>query len=205
MPIPDTRYVMAGDAAVAYQVFGSGERRVVVVPPAFVNVELTWEYPPNHYYFERWGSFATVAQFDHRGAGGSDRIVGAASIEDRMENIRVVMDAVGWERATIYALNQGGPLACLFAATYPQRTERLILQSSFARIMRAPGYEIGGDRAVYDQLMAAWAAHWGTPETPIVPVIAPSQVGNEAFVRWWTRYERLTSTPHDMAATTALG
>jgi class 3 adenylate cyclase len=204
MPIPETSYAMAGDAAVAYQVFGAGEHRVVVVPPAFVNVELIWEYPPNHSYFERWGSFATVAQFDHRGAGGSDRIVGAASIEDRMEDIRVVMDAVGWERATIYALNQGGPLACLFAATYPERTERLILQACFARFIRTPGYEIGGDRAFWDQVWAAWAAHWGTPETPAVSRIAPSQVGNEAFVRWWTRYERLTSTPHDMVATTAL-
>jgi pimeloyl-ACP methyl ester carboxylesterase len=114
--------------------------------PPFANTELIWEYPPNHHYFERWGSFATVAQFDHRGAGCSDRLVGAASIEERMEDIRVVMDAVGWERATIYAL-QGGPLACLFAATYPERTERLILHGSYARIIRAPGYDIGVDRA----------------------------------------------------------
>jgi class 3 adenylate cyclase len=203
MPIPDTLYAKAGDVALAYQVFGSGERRVVVVPPPFANTELIWEYPPNHYYFERWGSFATVAQFDHRGAGCSDRIVGAASIEERMEDIRVVMDAVGWERATIYAL-MGGPLACLFVATYPERTESLILQSSSPRITRAPGYDIGIDRAFYDQVWAAWAAHWGTPETPAVPLIALSQVGNEAFVRWWTRLERLSSTPHDMLAMTAM-
>jgi pimeloyl-ACP methyl ester carboxylesterase len=143
MPIPDTLYAMAGDAAIAYQVYGSGEHRVVAVPAALNNVELVWEWTPTHHFFERWGSFATVAQFDLRGSGCSDRIQGAPSVEERMEDIRVVMDAVGWERATIYALNQGGPLACLFAATYPERTERLILQASFARIMRAPGYEIG--------------------------------------------------------------
>jgi class 3 adenylate cyclase/alpha-beta hydrolase superfamily lysophospholipase len=204
MPIPETSYAMAGGAALAYQVFGSAEHRVVIVPAFPTNVELVWDYPPNHYYFERWGSLATVAHFDQRGTGCSERIQGAASIEDRMEDIRVVMDAVGWERATIAGLGQGGPLACLFAATHPERTESLILRGSFARIIRAPGYDIGIDRAVYDQVVAAWAAHWGTPETPVVPVLAPSQVGNEAFLRWWTRFERQSSTPQNMLANAAL-
>src|SRR5262249_2220956 len=109
MPIPDTLYAMAGDAAVAYQVFGSGEHGVVHVPGAIGNVELVWEWAPAHHYFERWGGFATVAHFDQRGTGCSERIQGAASLEERMEDIRVVMDAGGWERATIYALNTGGP------------------------------------------------------------------------------------------------
>jgi pimeloyl-ACP methyl ester carboxylesterase len=204
MPIPETRYAKAGDAAVAYQVSGSGENRVVAVPGALSNVELNWDYPPNHHYFERWGSFATVANFDKRGTGCSDRILGAASIEERMEDIRVVMDAVGWERATICGFIEGGVLACLFAATHPDRTESLILQASFPRIVRAPGYDIGIDRDDYDRVCAAWAAHWGTPETPAVPLFAPSQVGNEAFLRWWTRLERLSSTPQNMLATMAL-
>jgi class 3 adenylate cyclase len=204
MPIPDTSYAMAGDAALAYQVFGSGEHRVVFVPDSPSNVELLWEWPPNHYYLERWGSFATVALFDQRGTGCSERIQGAASIEDRMEDISVVMDAVGWERATLVGHGQGGTLACLFAATHPDRTESLILRGSFARFIRAHGYDIGIDRAVYDQVFAAWAAHWGTPETPIVAVLAPSQVGNEAFLRWWTRFERLSSTPQNLLANAAL-
>ena len=121
-----------------------------------------------------------------------------------MEDVRVVMDAVGWERATIYGFAEGGPLACLFAATYPERTERLILQNSFARCVRAPGYEIGPDRADYDEFCAAWAADWGTPETPIVAVFAPSQVGDEAFLRWVQRFERQSSTPQNMLAIMAL-
>jgi pimeloyl-ACP methyl ester carboxylesterase len=204
MPIPDTSYAMAGDAAVAYQVFGSGEHRVVWLNDSAGNVEVSWEYPPNHYYLERWGSFATVALFDQRGTGCSERIQGAASIEDRMEDISVVMDAVGWERATLVGHGQGGTLACLFAATHPERTESLILRGSYARFIRAPGYDIGIDRAVYDQVFAAYAAHWGTAETPSVATLAPSQVGNEAFLRWWARFERLSSTPQNMLANAAL-
>jgi class 3 adenylate cyclase/pimeloyl-ACP methyl ester carboxylesterase len=204
MPIPDTSYAMAGDAAIAYQVFGSGDHRVVVISSSDWNVELLWDYPPNHHYLERWGSFATVALFDQRGTGCSERIQGVASVEELMEDISVVMDAVGWERATIVGLADGGVLACLFAATHPERTESLILHGSFARIIRAPGYDIGFDRAFYDQFCAAWAAHWGTPETPIVTAIAPSQVGNEAFLRWWTRFERQSSTPQNLLATMAL-
>jgi class 3 adenylate cyclase/alpha-beta hydrolase superfamily lysophospholipase len=204
MPIPDTRYAMAGDAAIAYQVYGSGEHRVVGVPGAISNVEVVWEWSPRHHWAERYGSFATVAQFDQRGTGCSDRIQGAPSVEERMEDIRAVMDAVGWERATIYGISDGGPLACLFAATYPERTENLILQGSYARQVRAPGYEIGIDRADYDRLCTAVAARWGTPETLSVPLAAPSQVGDEAFLRWWMRSERLSSTPRDMLAILAL-
>jgi class 3 adenylate cyclase/alpha-beta hydrolase superfamily lysophospholipase len=202
MPIPDTRYAMAGDSAIAYQAFGSGGYRVVFLTAVVSNIELFWEWAPAHHFFERWGGFATVAWFDKRGTGSSDRIQGAASVEERMEDVRVVMDAVGWERATIYGLDDGGPLACLFAATYPERTERLILQNSFARYLRAPGYEIGPDRSAYDEFCTAWATAWGTPETPIVAAIAPSQLGDDGFLRWI--FERQSSTPHDMLATMAL-
>jgi class 3 adenylate cyclase len=170
----------------------------------FSNVELFWEWAPFHRYFERWGRFATVAHFDQRGTGCSDRIQGAASVEERMEDISVVMDAVGWERATIYAFNSGGLMACLFAATYPERTESLILQGSFARVMRAPDYEFGLERADYDQFNAEVAAHWGTPETLSVRLLSPSQVGDEAFLRWWLHHERQSSTPQNLLASMAL-
>src|SRR5438270_1145348 len=161
MPIPDTKYAKAGDAAVAYQVYGSGEHRVVAVPGAISNVEMVWEWTPTHHFFERWGSFATVAHFDKRGTGSSDRIAGAASVEERMEDFHVVMDAVGWQRATVYGLSEGGPLACLFAATYPERTEALILQGSMARFTEAPGYEIGFEPAALDRFAAACGGRWG--------------------------------------------
>ena len=204
MPIPDTRYAMAGDSAIAYQAFGSGEHRVVALTAHPTNVELFWEWAPAHHFFERWGGFATVAWFDKRGTGSSDRIRGAASVEERMEDVRVVMDAVGWDRATIWGFDDGGALACLFAATYPERTERLILLNSFARWVRAPGYEIGPDRSDYDEFCAAWTAAWGTPETPIVALSAPSQLGDKGFLRWMQRLERQSSTPQDLLAILAL-
>jgi class 3 adenylate cyclase/pimeloyl-ACP methyl ester carboxylesterase len=204
MPIPETWYATAGDAAVAYQVYGSGQHRVVAVPGGVSNVELLWDWAPAHHFFERWGSFATVAHFDKRGTGCSDRIAGGASIEERMEDLRVVMDAVGWERATVWGLSEGGPLACLFAATYPERTERLILQGAFGRLTQAPGYDIGIERSSHEQMCDGWAARWGTPETLTLGVFCPSQTGDQAFLRWLMRYERMSSSPPNLRAITAL-
>lgn len=121
-----------------------------------------------------------------------------------MEDFHVVMDAVGWDRATVWGLSEGGPLACLFAATYPERTESLVLHGSFPRIVRAPDYDIGWDRAAYDIANAAWAASWGTADTLTIPVFVPSQVGDEGYLRWHMRFERLSSTPANVLATMAL-
>jgi class 3 adenylate cyclase/alpha-beta hydrolase superfamily lysophospholipase len=204
MPIPDTWYAKAGESSIAYQVFGSGPHRVVAVPGVVSNVELFWEFPRNHHWFERWGSFATVVQFDKRGTGCSDRITGAASVEERMEDFHVVMDAVGWDRATVWGLSEGGSLACLFAATYPERTERLGLHGSFARLLWAPDYEIGIAPEVYDSICREWAAHWGTPETLSLPLFGHCQVGDEAYLQWLTHFERLSSTPANVLAMMAL-
>jgi class 3 adenylate cyclase/pimeloyl-ACP methyl ester carboxylesterase len=204
MRIPDTVYAMAGDAAIAYQVYGSGEHRVVGVPATLSNVELWWKWSPFHHLCERWGSFATVVAFDKRGSGCSERVEVPATLEQQMEDFNVVLDAVAWERATIHAHSEGGAVACLFAATYPERTERLILQGCFARYIRAPGYEIGFDRSTYDKFAAVLARHWGTRETRTVAALAPSQVGDEAYLRWTMRFERQSLTPRDLLASTAL-
>jgi class 3 adenylate cyclase len=204
MRIPDTLYAMAGDAAIAYQVYGSGAHRVVGVPATLSNVELWWEWSPFHHLFERWGSFATVVAFDKRGSGCSERVEVPATPEQQMEDFNVVMDAVGWERATIHAHSEGGAVACLFAATYPERTERLILQGCFARWVRAPDYEIGVDRSSYDGSAAALARGWGTRQTRTVSLLAPSQVGDEAYLRWTMRFERQSLTPRDLLSAAAL-
>jgi class 3 adenylate cyclase len=204
MRIPDTLYAMAGDAAIAYQVYGSGEHRVAGVPATVSNVELWWEWSPYHNWFERWGSFATVVAFDKRGTGCSERVEVPPTLEQQMEDFTVVLDAVGWERATIHAHSEGGAVACLFAATYPERTERLILQGCFARWVRAPDYQIGFDRSTYDSFAAAMARQWGTRETLTVALLAPSQVGDEAYLRWTMRFERQSLTPRDLLAASAL-
>ena len=198
MAIPDTMYAKAGGVSVAYQIYGSGQQRVLGSPGMISNVEVFWEWAPAHELWERWGSFATCADFDKRGTGGSDHIEGTASVEERMQDFLVVMDAIGWERATIFGFAEGGPLACLFAATNPERTERLILQNSFARAVRGPGYEIGLTRAEYDEFAQAWAKHWGTPETLSVPLFWPAQRNDEGFRRWMARLERSVSTPGNL-------
>jgi class 3 adenylate cyclase len=204
MRIPDTVYAMAGDAAIAYQVYGSGGHRVIGVFGMHTNVELWWDWSPYHHWVERWGSFATVAAFDKRGTGGSERVEVPATLEQQMEDVNVVLDAVGWERATVHGYGDGGAVACLFAATYPERTESLILQNSFARSIRAPDYEIGVDRSTFDTFVAALARHWGTRQTVGVALTAPSQVGNEAYLRWTMRFQRQSLTPRDVLATAAL-
>jgi class 3 adenylate cyclase len=204
MRIPDTLYAMAGDTAIAYQVYGSGEHRVVAVPATLSNVELWWEWSPCHHWFERWGSFATVVAFDKRGSGCSERVEFPATLEQQVEDVNVVLDAVGWERATIHAQSEGGAVACLFAATYPERTERLILQGCFARWVRAPGYEIGFDRSSLDGFVAAMARQWGTRDTGTVALLTPSQVGDDAYLRWTMRFERQSLTPRDLLAAAAL-
>ena len=200
LKIPDTQYARAGDAAIAYQVYGSGDHRVVAVPGAISNVELTWEWTPTHHFFERWGSFATLAHFDKRGTGCSDRIEGVASVEERMEDFHVVMDAVGWDRAIVYGLSEGGPLACLFAATYPERTDGLVLQGSCAKFIQSDDYPAGVARDLFETFCDEWVAKWGTPETLTVPFFVQSQQGDEGYLRWLNRFERLSSTPANLRA-----
>src|SRR5438045_6755457 len=121
-----------------------------------------------------------------------------------MEDFHVVLDAVGWELATVYGLSEGGPLACLFAATYPERTAALVLQGSTARFTWAPGYEFGMVGDALDKFCRAWAARWGTPETLTIPFFVPSQEGDDAYLRWMNRFERLSSTPANLLAMMAL-
>lgn len=199
--IPDTQYARTADgASIAYQVYGTGEHRVVAVPGVISNVELTWEWTPTHHFFERWGSFATLAHFDKRGTGCSDRIDGVASIEERMEDFHVVMDAVGWDKAIVYGLSEGGPLACLFAATYPERTAGLVLQGSCAKFTDADDHPAGVPAELFEDFCDEWVAKWGTSETLTLPFLVQSQVGDEAFLRWLNRFERLSSTPANLRA-----
>ena len=140
--VPETRYAKSGDVNIAYQVVGEGPFDLIHVPPFVSNLELQWEDPAERRYFERLASFSRLIMFDKRGTGLSDRVA-VATLEERMDDLRAVMDAAGSERAAVYGGSEGGALAILFAATYPERVSALVLYGAYARLAWAPDYPDG--------------------------------------------------------------
>lgn len=124
---PRTQYADAGDVTIAYCRSGSGPIDVVVMPPFATHLELMWEPPFNGRFFDRFARFARVAQIDKRGVGLSDRMSEPATLEERMDDLRAVMDAEGIERAAIVGISDGASMSALFAATYPERVSSLVL------------------------------------------------------------------------------
>jgi len=139
---PETRYAKSGDVHIAYQVSGSGPRDLVFVSGFVRHLELDWDIPSMAHFFERLGKFARLIRFDKRGTGMSDRVQ-VATLEERMDDVRAVMDATKSERAVLFGASEGGPMSLLFAATYAARTSALVLYGSFAKRVWSPDYPIG--------------------------------------------------------------
>ena len=118
---PDTRYAKSGDVHIAYQVFGEGPLNVVFAPPGFTNVEHWWDEPETSRWLLRLASYARVVLFDKRGTGSSDRVADFPGLDQRMDDLRAVMDAIGIEQAALLGISEGGTMSALFAATYPSR------------------------------------------------------------------------------------
>lgn len=131
-PRPEIRYATSGDVSIAYHVLGAGPPDIVVTPGAISHLEIEWEYALYRRFFERLATFARVIRFDKRGTGLSDRLSDdrLPTIEERADDIRAVMDAVGSEQATIFGLSDGGAMACLMAASHPDRTAGLVLYAT---------------------------------------------------------------------------
>jgi pimeloyl-ACP methyl ester carboxylesterase len=130
---PVTRYAKSGDVHVAYQVFGEGPLNLVIAPPFVSNIENYWESSDLTRWLLRLASFARVAMFDKRGTGMSDRVSELPGLDQRIDDLRAVMDAAGMDQAALLGISEGGPLTALFAATYPERCRALVLYGSFAR------------------------------------------------------------------------
>jgi pimeloyl-ACP methyl ester carboxylesterase len=131
------RYAASGDVHIAYRVFGAGPRDIVLIPGTLSHVELLWEVPSNQHLLKRLTAFARVIVFDKRGQGLSDRVA-TQTLEERIGDVRAVMDAAGSERATVYGWSEGGPMSLMFAATYPERTAALVLYGTFASMKAEP-------------------------------------------------------------------
>jgi class 3 adenylate cyclase len=189
-----TRYAKSGTAHIAYRVFGDGPRDIVVIPGTISHVELFWELPNREHLLKRLTAFARVIVFDKRGQGLSGR-VGDHTLEERIGDVRAVMDAAGSQSATIYGWSEGGPMCLTFAATYPGRTSALVLFGSFAS-MRADPWELTPEQ--FELLCSQLDAHWG--EGALLPLVAPSRSNDSAFVESFGRLERSSTSPGSIVA-----
>jgi pimeloyl-ACP methyl ester carboxylesterase len=188
------KYARSGDVYIAYRVFGDGPRDIVLVPGTISHVELLWELPSNEHLLKRLTAFARVIAFDKRGQGLSDRVA-EQTLEERVGDVRAVMDAAGSGRATIYGWSEGGPMCLMFAATYPARASALVLFGSFASIKDEPWMVT---REAFDQALAQLVAHWG--EGILLRLNAPSRRDDPAFLQWFARIERAAASPGSVRA-----
>ncbi len=194
MERPEVRYAESGDLSIAYCRFGTGPIDVVVVPGFVTHLDLMWDLPIAKQFEER-GKYSRVVMFDKRGTGLSDRSMGLGSVEDRMDDIRAVMDAAGLERAALHGVSEGGPMAIMFAATYPERVTALALQGTFARILADADYR-GLPPEFVDGYVDSIEARWGTGE--VISTFLQSEPGSVEPATL-ARYERSSCTPR-MAA-----
>src|SRR5215468_11196503 len=162
------KYARSGDVSIAYRIFGQGSRDIVLIPGTLSHVELLWEVPGHEHLLKRLTAFARVIVFDKRGQGLSDRVA-EQTIEERIGDVRAVMDAAGSSRATIFGWSEGGPMSLMFAATYPQRTAALVLCGSFASVKAEP---VAVSQEGWAGFLRAIEARWG--EGVLVPFNAPS-------------------------------
>jgi class 3 adenylate cyclase len=204
MDAPETRYARSGDARIAYQVFGRGDVPIVLVPPVINHIDLDWEEPSVARFLERLGTFGRVVSFDKRGQGLSDRMDGVPTLEERVDDIGVVMDAAGFERAALWGASEGGLMAMVFAATYPQRVNSLFLFGTAPRFGWAEDHPYGPVPEVSTALLEAWADVWGTPESPSAAMFAQSRIGDAAFRKWLSRLERSSCSPSTFLRTMRL-
>lgn len=188
------RYARTGGVSLAYQVFGSGPVEVVTVPPMAQNIELMWERPEYRRVLTRVASFARLVHFDKRGTGLSDRTQPVPTLDERVEDLRAVMDAAGIERPFLHGISEGGPMALLFAATYPDRVAGLVLHATSSLLMR-PRTETDAEREERWRAYDFWLERWGTDESITLAVLAPTAHADPSYRAWHPRYERNSATP----------
>ena len=197
--IPTTKYAKSGDVHIAYQVVGEGSQNLVFVPGWVSHIEYAWEEPSFSRFLRRLASFSRLILLDRRGTGLSDRVSELPTLEQRIDDVRAVMDAAGIERATLFGVSEGGPMSMMFAATYPARTTALVLYGTFARLLRAPDYPIGMPPESLETFLEMIEQDWGTGSLS-ARLFAPSLADDEPFRQSWARFERLAVSPAGIKA-----
>ncbi|WP_289017212.1 alpha/beta hydrolase [uncultured Ornithinimicrobium sp.] len=191
--VPEVRFAEGAGSTLAYEVFGDGPVTICVVPPMAQNVELAWESPVIRRMLERYAAFSRQVIFDKRGTGLSDRSLDIPGLDERVDELRSVMDAADVDRAFVHGVSEGGPMAIMFAATYPDRVQGLVLEGTAASLLsdeqraaRSTPEGMAAARGRWEEFVDAW----GTPRSRTVGMFGPSLLTDEDFVRWWPHYER---------------
>ena len=201
--IPETRYVKSGDVHIAYQAIGDGPVDLVYLSSWDLAIDFHWDEPSQVQFFEQLASFSRLILFDKRGTGASDSVSLDAmpTLESWVDDVQVVMDAVGSQKAAVLATTWTGPLAVLFAAACPERTSALVLAHTWARLRSAPDYPLGFSESV-DEILALVEKEWGTGN--IWAAYAPGLAGDDRLRRWWNRCARLSISPATAVAFTTM-
>jgi class 3 adenylate cyclase/pimeloyl-ACP methyl ester carboxylesterase len=198
--LPKTKYARSDDVRIAYQITGDGPFDVVWAPGTMSHLELDWEIPPRALFFERFSKFCRLIRFDKRGTGLSDRPVKMATLEERTDDIRAVMDDIGIERANIFGLSEGGSMACLFAATYPQRVISLLVWGAQARWIASSDHPWGQTQEEHDQMVAMIDDDWPSFEYITGPGAGVGKDADPAFIESFARYMRAAASPSAVRA-----
>jgi class 3 adenylate cyclase len=196
--IPETNYVKNGDVHIAYQAVGSEQRDLVYLAGIFSHIELQWENALYERYLTRLSSFTRLIMMDMRGVGLSDRTDRLPLLEDQMDDLSVVLDRVGSNRAGVFGVSQAGPMAVVYTAANPQRVDALILYAAYASAQRRDDYPWGRDRSWLDGYIRQLDDLWG--KASFLPQTAPSLADDGEFRNWWGRFERYSSSPGNAVA-----
>jgi class 3 adenylate cyclase len=195
--VPAARYAKSGDTNIAYVTYGDGPLDILWVPTWISQCEYLFLEPTIKAAFDRIASFGRVIVFDRRGSGLSDPMLGAPTLEEQMDDVLAVMKAAGSERAAVVGSLEGGPMAALFAASHPDRTQALVLYATFARAVWAPDYDWTWKAEERDASSAQLVANWGKGLT--AAGVAPSRADDPKFMAWAARLERLAASPATIA------
>lgn len=201
---PDTQYARSGDVNIAYQVVGEGPVDLVFVMGWVSHLEYFWAEPSFARFLRRLASFSRLILFDKRGTGLSDRVPLNAlpTLEQRMEDVHAVMDAVGCHRAVLCGVSEGGPMSALFAATYPERTIALTMIGTYARRLRDVDYPWGPTLEERNAYLEEMERTWGGPVG--IDERAPTMAKDAEFRRWWATYLRMGASPGAAKALTRM-
>jgi pimeloyl-ACP methyl ester carboxylesterase/DNA-binding winged helix-turn-helix (wHTH) protein len=202
MTVPETHYARSGDVNIAYQVLGSGPRDLVFIMGWVSHLEYFWAEPSFARFLHRLATFSRLILIDKRGTGLSDRVTELPTLEQRMDDVRAVMDQVGSHYAALLGVSEGGPMCALFAATYPEKTRALVMLGTYAKRQWDPDYPWGptleAREAFYQLIRDEWGGPIGLEDR------APTVANDPAFRAWWATYLRMGASPGAALALTRM-